>query len=234
MSTANGLLDGLSESTRERLRPHLQLRHLTHGRLLVDVGDPLRHAYFPTAGMISVLGLTPQGGALEVATVGATGCCGVLLALEATSSPHRVVVQLAGGAYRVPADVVRRELARSDDLRRALLHRANELLQQVTQSAICVSVHQVLPRLCRWLLVSHAHARSTTIDLTQEFIAHMLGVSRPRVSQALMVLEVRHVIHQGLGRIHIVDRHGLEDLSCDCYRVAQERREHALRSTFTE
>jgi CRP-like cAMP-binding protein len=228
MSTANGLLDGLSESTRERLRPHLQLVHLTHGRLLADVGDPLRHAYFPTAGMISVLGLTQQGDALEVATVGATGCCGVLLALQATSSPYRVVVQLPGGAYRVSADVVRRELARSNDLHRAFLRGANELLQQATQSAICATFHQVLPRLCRWLLVSRGHARSGTIDLTQEFIAQMLGVSRPRVSQSLMVLETRHMIHQGLGRIHMVDRDGLENLSCECYRVGKERSERAL------
>src|SRR6266550_445118 len=94
VSTGNGLLDGLSEPTSERLRPHLQLVHLPHGRLLADVGDPIRHVHFPAAGLISVLGVTEQGDTIELATVGASACCGVLVALQATASPHRAVVQI--------------------------------------------------------------------------------------------------------------------------------------------
>jgi CRP-like cAMP-binding protein len=98
---------------------------------------------------------------------------------------------------------------------------------------VCHAFHPLTQRVCRWLLVSRDCAHANTFEHTQEFIAHMLGVSRPKVSHALVTLEARGLIHQGRGRIHIVDPHGLQRASCRCYRPAhsqiplQQRLRHA-------
>ena len=219
MITGNRLLDGLSERTRERLQPYLQLTHLRAGRVLEEPGEPVRYLYFPSAGLLSCVGVTLRGETLEVAVIGNDGCSAISLA-----APHRLVVPLASAAYRVSADVVGREIQRSDDVRLSLSDWSSNVIAQCTQSAICVAFHPLVQRLSRWLLTARDQARSNTLELTQEFVAQMLGVSRPKVSQALMVLETRALIHQGLGRIHLIDRPGLQTLACECYEVHRRQR----------
>lgn len=223
MPSANLLIDGLSASTRERLQPYTEFVHLAKGRLLADVDDVIRQTFFPVGGRISALALTESGDTIELAAIGNDGFTGVTVALGDRVSPHRLVVQIAGGAYRIPVDVVQRELQRSVDFQRAALHVVQRLLTQVTQSAMCLTFHPLPQRLCRWLLACYDGTQSNTIELTHEFLAQMLGVSRPKVSQALILLEAQHLIHQGHARIHLADRHGLERASCACYRRLRVR-----------
>ncbi len=232
MSVVNQILEHLPAEMRARLQPHLRLAHLTHGHHVIDVGDASRHIWFPTTSLLSVLGIATTGDMIELATIGPEDCTGVWLALGASVSRHRIIVRTAGGAYRLPSDVVLREFHANVGAHRVMGQRACALAQQLTQSAVCVAFHALLPRLCRWLLMSRDHARSGTIDLTQEFIAQMLGVTRPRVSQALLVLEAQDVIHQGVGRIHIVNRAGLETLSCDCYQRGSRRHQPTGTESF--
>src|SRR6185312_13522663 len=103
---------------------------------------------------------------------------------DVVESPHRVLVQMTGSAYRVSADVIRRELQRSDALRSAMSAAASHILAQCTQSIVCLAFHPLLPRLARWLLKARARTQSSSLELTHEFIGQMLGVSRPKVSQA--------------------------------------------------
>jgi CRP-like cAMP-binding protein len=136
-----------------------------------------------------------------------------------TLSPHRVLVQLAGGAYRVPIDVVRYELLKNEAFRTAMITSVADLAMQSTQSALCVAFHPIVPRVARWLLQTRDHSRSSTLEVTQDVVAQMLGVFRQRVSPALMELEAHSLIHQGVGRIHIVNRRGLQALACECYEA---------------
>jgi CRP-like cAMP-binding protein len=221
--SGNRILDSLSTSSRERLQPHLELQRLARGRQLLDAGDPIRHAYFPVNGSISLLGLTDSGGSVELAAIGAEGFANTLLVLGASSTPHRLVVPIASSAYRISADIIRRESQRSPDLQQLVLRCVEQLLLQVTQSAICLTFHTLLQRIAGWLLACSERIRATTIELTHEFVAQILGVSRPRVSEALTTLESRRLIHQGLGRIHIVNRVGLQDVACDCHRGPANR-----------
>lgn len=200
------------------MQPHLELLRLTRGRQLLDAGDPIRHAYFPVNGSISLLGLTESGGSVELAAIGAEGFANTLLVLGASSAPHRLVVPMAGTAYRISADVVRRESQRNPDFQQLVLRCVEALVWQLTQSAICLTFHTLLQRLAGWLLVCVERLRTTTIELTHEFVAQILGVSRPRVSEALTMLESRRLVHQGMGRIHIVNRVGLQDVACECHR----------------
>jgi len=232
VSLVNQILEQLPGEMRARLQPHLRLVHLTHAQQIIEAGDASRHIWFPTTSLMSVLGVATTGDMIELATIGPEDCTGVWLALGASVSRHRVIVRTGGGAYRVPSDVVLREFHANVGAHRVMAQRACALAHQLTQSAVCVAFHALLPRLCGWLLISRDHAPSGTIDLTQEFIAQMLGVTRPRVSQALLVLEAQRVIHQGVGRIHIVNRAGLETLSCDCYRRASRRHQPTGTESF--
>jgi Mn-dependent DtxR family transcriptional regulator len=60
-------------------------------------------------------------------------------------------------------------------------------------------------------------------DLTQEFLAEMLGVRRPGVTVAMGVLERAGLIAHGRGNITVVDRAGLEKVACECYRSIKAR-----------
>jgi CRP-like cAMP-binding protein len=221
--SGNRILDALSTPSRERLQPHLELQRLTRGRQLLDAGDPIRHAYFPVSGSISLLGLTDSGGSVELAAIGAEGFANTLLVLGASSTPHRLVVPTAGSAYRISADIIRRESQRSPDFQQLVLRCVEELLLQLTRSAICLTFHTLLQRIAGWLLVCSERIRATTIELTHEFVAQILGVSRPRVSEALTTLESRRLIHQGMGRIHLVNRIGLQEVACECHRAPTDR-----------
>jgi CRP-like cAMP-binding protein len=220
--STNRLFDRLSAAARERLRPHTELVRLSRGRVLHDIGEPPRHAFLLLDGMVSLMPFTEDGNTLEVATVCNDGFVGLSLVLAGSPSLYQAIVQLPGDAYRINGDAFHREFRRGEDLQSLVLASVDDVLRQVVQSAICLSFHTMVPRLSRWLLVSRDCTRSNTIELTQEVIAHTLGLSRPKISHALVTLEQRHLIHQGHGRIHIVDPKGLEAISCDCYRLAKE------------
>lgn len=220
MPRANLIFESLGPATRERLRPHVELVTLAKGRILCEPGDVPRFAYFPLDGMVSLLGITEEGYTLEVATAGSEGLVGVPLALNGSVSPYQVMVQMPGAAHRVRGEAFIRECHRGEDLQSTALTYANHVLQQVVQSAVCHAFHPLTPRVCRWLLVSRDGAHANTFEQTQEFVAQMLGVSRPKVSHALVTLEARGLIHQGRGRIHIVDPSGLQHASCGCYQSA--------------
>jgi CRP-like cAMP-binding protein len=223
MPRVNRLFDSLGPATRERLRPHVELVTLAKGRVLCEPREVPRYAFFPLDGMISLLGTTEEGHTLELATAGSDGMVGVPLALNGSVSPYQVMVQMTGAAHRVRGEAFIRECQRCEDLHATSLTYAGHVMQQIVQSAICHAFHPLIQRVCRWLLASRDCAHANTIALTQEFVAQMLGVSRPKVSQTLAALEARGLIHQGHGRIHIIDPRGLQQGSCACYRAAQSQ-----------
>ena len=225
MSHPNRLFDTLGPIARERLRPYVETVSLTKGRVLAEPGDAPRYAFFPMEGMISLLALTDSGQALEVAMVGHDGFVGVPAVLNVRSAPYQATVQVSGAAHRINAEALSREFQRGEELHAIVLTYVQTLIGQLIQSAVCHRFHALPERLCRWLLVSRACVRSNTIELTQESIAQMLGVSRPKVSQALVALEQQKLIHQGHGRIHVVDAPRLERSSCECYGADLERRD---------
>jgi len=221
--SGNEVLDRLSLATRERLRPSLERVTLGAGRLLCDIDDGLRHLYFPVSGLVSVLGLTETGDGIELATIGHEAAVGATLSIDTVRSVHRLMVQVPGAAYRLPIAIARRELRLHDDFEQAIHLSVQRLLVDISQSAICLAFHPLPQRLCRWLLLSRERAQANPLMLTQDFIAQMLGVTRANVSRALRALEHRRLVHQGHGRIHIIDLRALEQASCECYRIQRQR-----------
>jgi len=201
---------------------------LTPGKILYDVGDTVRHAYFPRGGMISLLSITEDGRTVEVGMVGNEGMIGLPTVLRCNVVPYQVMVQFAGNTLRISANALKAEMSRNTQLQEILLCYTHALLIQIAQSAACNRFHTVEGRLCRWLLVSRDRLTTDTLLLTQEFLSHMLGVPRTSVTAVARLLQEQGLIKYRRGKIVIINRAGLETHSCECYRLVRNEIEQFL------
>jgi CRP-like cAMP-binding protein len=182
----------------------------------------MRHVFFPLGGFVALLATTEGAEAIEVAMVGSDGVIGVPPSGSSNTSPYDVIVQAACEAHCLTSDAVFHEFRRGEDLQRILLEWVDGLIRQLAQSVVCHSHHSLAQRLCRWLLTMRDTRCSDIIELTQESIAHMLGLLRPKVSIALANLEEQQLIRHRYGRLRIVNPRGLEMCSCACRRVLRK------------
>ena len=219
----NQLLRTLPEAEFKRLLPHLEVVRLAQGKTLYEAGAPMRHAYFLLNGMVSLLATTEDGQTIEVAMIGNEGAVGISLILRVDQSPYKVMVQLPAYAMRIRADMLRRGFSEAGQFQYLLLRYTHTLLAQISQSAACNRFHTVEQRLCRWLLVSRDRAKSDTLQLTQELLAHMLGSPRTSVTMIAVTLQKSGLIRYGRGKITIIDLAGLEATSCECYRIVRDK-----------
>lgn len=224
----NRVLASLPHEEYERLRPYLEPVRLAPGKILYGAGDIVRHAYFPKGGMVSLLSMTEDGRTIEVGMIGCEGVAGIPVVLRVNRSPYQVMVQLPTGAARIKGETLRREFNRGGKLQDLLLRYTHTLLTQVAQSAACNRFHTVEERLCRWLLISRDRVQTDTLQLTQEFLSHMLGVPRTSVTMIAGSLQRDGLIRYSRGKITILDPGGLETASCECYRVVREEIGHFL------
>jgi CRP-like cAMP-binding protein len=229
-AVANSVLRGLSREEREHALARCEQVNLTYGDILNEPGDRIEHVYFPNEGLISLL--TPVDGhmSVEVGMVGNDGMAGMPLAMGVHISPVRVLVQGSGTAMRMKAAAFRNELKRSPALQRELNHYLYAFMAQVAQTAACNRHHQLGARLARWLLMTQDRMQSREFRLTQEFLAHMLGVRRVGVTKAAALLQKSKLIRYSRGHITILNRKGLERASCRCYRAVNNIRDRMFDS----
>ena len=214
----NRLLAALPAKEYERLLEGFEPVNLTSGEVLYEPGEQMRHVYFPSDCVVSLLTVVEGDRALEVGLVGREGMVGSRLALGITTASVRALVQGAGAAVRIKSARFLREFHQSPALQRALLHFTDTLMNQVTQTAACNRFHLVEARLARWLLMTRERSPSSEFHLTQEFLADMLGVRRAGVTVAASELQRRKLIRYRRGNITILDQQGLEAASCPCYQ----------------
>jgi CRP-like cAMP-binding protein len=228
----NSLLEALPAEERRALAPHLETVHLARGTVLAEAGDALGHVYFPYDGVVSGTLTMRDGDTAEIATVGREGMVGIGVALGHAEAITRNVVQVAGEAARLPVAELEAALARSPAVRALCLSYVMALLFQVIQSSACNALHPTEQRFCRWLLLLHDRIGGGTLRLTQEFLAEMLGVYRPTVTLVARNLQAAGLIRYHRGVIEILDRAGLEEVSCECYRAVHARYQRLLPHTF--
>jgi CRP-like cAMP-binding protein len=219
---SNQILRALPEAERARLYPHLQLVPMTLGSVIYEPGARLRHIYFPTDSIVSLLYVMENGASAEIAVVGNEGAVGVSLFMGGESTPSRAVVQSAGSAYRLTRNRLKEEFSRHGQLLHLLLRYTQSLITQMAQTAVCNRHHALEQQLCRWLLLSLDRLDSTELHMTQELIANMLGVRREGVTEAAGRLQKQGVIRYSRGKIAVLDRPRLEELSCECYAVVKK------------
>jgi CRP-like cAMP-binding protein len=221
----NRILAGIPLSHYARLSEHLKPVVLAAGQVICEPGEALDFVYFPTTCTTSLLSQTAEGDSSELAMTGRDGMVGVSLVLGSHSANHRVVVQCAGVAYRMPAGVFQSELARCRQLQQLALCHVQALITQMSQSIVCIGHHSVRERLCYWLLFNQVAVGSDHLKVTHETIANMLGVRRESITQALGKLQSAGWVSGGRGQIQVLNREGLSDAVCECYSLVFDETE---------
>jgi CRP-like cAMP-binding protein len=228
MIVRNHLLSAFGDAATRALSAHFSEFNLSVGRIVAERGSPVTDVYFPSSGVFSIVTLMRDGDAVESLTVGREGAIGLVAALGEPISEARAIVQIAGSAWRISAERLRDIAERHPIITRVALRYSQVAVAQLHQASACNALHDVAPRLSRWLLTCEDRIGDNVVPLTQEFLAMMLGVQRTSVTAAAQVLQVKGLIRYQRGRINILDRPGLEAMACECYRVTEEIFEQLL------
>ena len=231
----NHLLAALPATEFERLSPHLELVPMPLGEVLYEPGGQLRHVYFPTTSIVSLLYVFADGASAESAMVGNEGVLGISLFMGGETTPSQAVVQSAGYGYRLEAQLLKQEFHRPKSALHLLLLRYTEaLITQMAQTAVCNRHHSVEQQLCRLLLLSLDRLSSNELAMTQELIANMLGVRREGVTEAAGNLQRAGLIRYSRGHITVLDRSRLEREVCECYAVVKKEFDRLLADHFND
>jgi CRP-like cAMP-binding protein len=217
----NKILAALPRKEYQRLLPHLTPVSLSLGETLYEMEGSIRHVYFPGSSVVSLVTHMDEGTSVEVGLIGGEGMVGLSVVMGDDVSQNHAVVQIADGAMRMTTAALRAELKHGGKLQSLLLRYSLTLLKQVSQTAACNRNHNMGERLARWLLLCQDRVGGSEIRLTQEFLAQMLGTRRSRVSEAAIILQHAGLIRYSRGIITILDREGLEEFVCECYRAVK-------------
>lgn len=217
----NLLLASLPGESLHRIWPHLTLVDLPLRQVLHEPETPITIVYFPETGWVSYLATLEDGDGAEVGVTGHEGVVGLPVILGDQSNDLEALVQSAGTAYSIDADVLRELMDADPLLRRQLLRFALVHLGQVARTAACNGRHHTEQRLARWLLMAHDRSNGGTFEMTHEFLAMMLGVRRAGVTVAAGALQRAHLIRYERGTIQVIDRPGLEQAACECYGASR-------------
>lgn len=224
----NRILAGLPGEKYSSLFANLRPVQLTEQQILYSVEDTITSVYFINTGIASLMFITGEGNCIEVGNVGREGIIGIPILLRQEKTPYHIVVQVPGDALVVSAELLRREFEREGELKERLLFYTHALNTYISQLGVCNHFHTVDKRLCRWLLTSSYQVHSESFHLTHESLSQVLGTGRTGVTMAANRLQRLGLIEYHRGQIVILDRAGLETISCDCYRITTEVFEHYL------
>lgn len=225
--TTNRLLQQLPGAELEEIRPHLAPVSLKLADILFHPNDQIDTVYFPTTAIVSLLTELEDGNGMEVGLVGKEGMVGISSILGG-SETKVATVQAEGMALKMSADALKEAFQRRGELQAGLLRYTHALMTQISQSVVCNVRHPVEGRLARWILMYSDRLERDEFELTQEFMANMLGVRRASVSEVAGRLQQLGVIEYSRGKIRIIDRAGLERLTCECYGVVKQKFEDFL------
>lgn len=218
----NDLLASLPAAEWGRWESQLEKVELKLGQVLYESGSTMSHVYFPTNAIVSLLYVMEDGSSAEIAVVGHEGVVGISVFMGGGSTPSRAVVQSAGWGFRLQSAVVKDEFAESGPVMHLLLRFTQALITQMAQTAVCNRHHLLDQQLCRWLLLSLDRLTTNELIMTQELIANMLGVRREGVTECALKLQKAGLISYTRGHIHVLNRKGLEDRTCECYAVVKK------------
>jgi CRP-like cAMP-binding protein len=226
----NLILAQLPDAEYETLAKFLVPLELPLHMRLSEPNEPIEYVYFLNSGLISIDALTEKGESVEVGVIGREGFAGLPALLDQPQMSHSVLMQGPGDGVRIRSSILREQFVKGGMLQ-SLVH-AFAYLQfvQVTQSVLCNRMHEVDARLARWLLTSADRMESESLNLTQEFLAQMLGVQRSTVTVAAGELQRAGLIGYSRGKIHILDRQGLAATACECYRIVNASYRRVLRN----
>ena len=225
---SNRLLDALPAEEKTRVDPNGAVVDLLSGEVLYEQGTSINDVFFPCTAVASLQTIMQDGKTVGVATVGNEGMLGVPRFLGAKNATARGIVLVPGEAVRMGGDVFEELLKSNATLHRLVRRYAHAQLTEITRSAGCNRLHSVEQRCSRWLLTAHDRADTDEFPLTQENLADMLGIRRQTAAITLGTLEDTQLVQSSRGKIRILNRQGLEALSCECYHVIKDELDSIL------
>jgi CRP-like cAMP-binding protein len=227
-SPDNRLLAALPAEVYDQLVPSLEPVSLPLKQLLYEPNHAIAYVYFPLTAVISLVTLMQDGQKVEVGTIGNEGMVGLPVFWGAETISGQAFAQIPGEAMQMPSALFRSHALQQGPLQDLLLLYTQTLFTQMAQSLACNSLHRMEQRCARWLLMSQDRARAAQFPLTQEFLAQMLGVRRAGVSEVASRLQQEGLIQYHRGIITIVNREGLEAVSCECYATIKQEYDRLL------
>jgi CRP-like cAMP-binding protein len=222
----NRLLACLPQADFERLRPHLKTIPVSVNQTFHAHNEPILEVIFPNGGVASITTVMADGRMVEVATVGDEGFVGISALFGGTLWGGEAMMQVPDtSAETLPVGIFRAELAHGGAFNDCVQRFGQGVLTLMMQSTGCIALHPVHQRCCRWLLMTHDRVHENDFHLSHEFLAMMLGSSRPTVSVVAGQLQKAGLIKYVHGRVTVVDRVGLEGASCECYATVKQHYE---------
>ena len=218
----NRLLAGLPKSDWRRLTPHLRTIPVSAKYVFYRANDPIYDIYFLNGGVASMTMAMRTGDVVELATVGDEGLLGISALWGAERSAGDAFMQITDtSAEALPIPIFRREIQRRGGLFDACQRYSQAFMLLMMQSIACTATHSVQQRCCRWLLMTHDRTHVDEFRLSHEFLAMMLGASRPTVTVVAGTLQKAGLIKYRHGRITVLNREGLERGACECYQTVR-------------
>ncbi len=221
LSVHNLLLLRLPAADLRSLAPRLEAVDLKRGQVLFQAGEPIEFVYFLDTGIASVVAKRADGRQIEAGLYGREGMGGICLLLGSDRSPHQHFMQVAGAGHRMLADDFRRLVRKSPAVNDMLLRFVHVFITQTAQTAAANGSAMTGVRLARWLLMCHDRMSGSDLQLTHDFLAIMLGVRRPVVTEAIHDLEGNGYISATRGKITVLSRAGLERVAGATYGLPE-------------
>ncbi len=218
----NRLLSVLPPHEFAVIRSHLEAASFTAGTMLARAGDTVRTCFFPNSGMVSLLCVTEQGRSVEAGFAGFEGMIGVSALLGKNEMPYDALVQAPTEGFTADTRVVLDLFNQHGAFHDATLRFTYVIIKQMSQTCVCNHFHTIEARLCRWLTIMCERSNNRHLRLTQEFLAHMLGVQRTSIGLIANALQRAGSIKYARGRVEVVDLDRIRALACDCYAIVAE------------
>lgn len=229
IETGNKILERLPEADRQRIVQKMETVSPGLGEVVARPNTKPRWVHFPVSGVLSSMVVLEDGSTVEASTVGNEGMDGLYLLADPLANPYRINVQVPGEMLRMSADAFQQARAQSPAFSNLLLRYALVLIQRGAQNGACIQHHTIEERTCRWLLETAYRKGKDQFGLTQEFLADMLGVRRQSVNLTARILQSAGLIKYQRGELTILDRAGLEEASCECFRVTTAMYDRMMR-----
>jgi CRP-like cAMP-binding protein len=225
----NKILESLPKSEFQQIIGLMEKVSPDVGEIVAQPGKEPKFVHFPLSGVLSSMVVLEDGSTVEASTIGNEGMDGLYLLADPLANPYRINVQVHGEMLRMSTTTFKRVRVESSALSQLLLRYALVLIQRGAQNGACIQHHTIEERMCRWLLETAYRKGEDQFGLTQEFLSDMLGVRRQSVNLTARLLQQANLIKYHRGELTILDRAGLEEASCECFRVTSKMYERIMK-----
>lgn len=219
---ANKLLASLRDDAYARIAPHLVRTVLTAKQILYKPNESIAEVYFPENAVICLMSVMENGDTLETSTVGLEGASWVSASIGAPSMPCETLVAIGGDALVLPIDDLDREMTKNEQFRDVLTQYSHALLIHSMRMTACTGLHSLPQRCARWILTTLDRVPENRFSVTHEFLAMLLGSSRPSVSGVIEDFTKKGMLRIERGRVLVGNRERLLTVTCECYDIIKE------------